>query len=189
MADKTDAGTVRVLNIVAPESRILASRERCPYLVHLEVADTGLEGRDARLYAPGAYGIGTTVEETLGMNPSASSAAAAATENHREPAYRIPSELLDSPIVHGLLVGNKRRQIQDTSNDNDNRVSTSEKNTGEVHFQRGGWQSDEGMYFPSESTDYFYSNPYDNVRQHEYEQLHQQMEPPVYQPPPPTQER
>lgn len=45
---------VQVLNIVVPESRLLASRERCPYLVRLEVADTGLEGSDARLYAAGA---------------------------------------------------------------------------------------------------------------------------------------
>ena len=94
MADKTDAGTVRVLNIVVPESRILTSRERCPYLVHLEVADTGLEGSDARLYASGANGIGTTIEESLGMNPRASSAAAAATEHNHEPVYRIPSELV-----------------------------------------------------------------------------------------------
>jgi hypothetical protein len=54
---------------------------------------------------------------------------------------------------------------------------------------RGGWQYDEGMYYPPESSDYLYSNPYDNVRQLEYERLHQEMQPPVYQAPPPTQER
>lgn len=191
MADKTDAGTVRVLNIVTSESRILASRERCPYLVHLEVADTGLEGSDARLYAPGSYGVGTTVEESLGMNPSASSAAAASTENHhREPAYRIPSELLDNHLLDELLL-KKRSKLQGDSDedDNDNESESPEKSASEVRSPRGGWQSDEGMYYPPESSDYMYSNPYDMARQHEYEQLHQEMQPPVYRPPLPTQER
>lgn len=188
MADKADAGTVRVLNIVAPESRILASRERCPFLAHIEVADTGLEGSDARLYASGAYGVGTTVEESLGMNPSASSAAAAATERHHEPAYRIPSELLDSPLINELQLS-KRTDLQDDSRDDDNEGSNLEMSTGEVHSPRGGWQSDEGMYHPPETSDYLYSNPYDMTRQHEYEQLHQEMAPPVYQPPLPTEER
>ena len=48
---KTEHGVMRVLNIVSSKCRVLASRERCPYLVHCEVLETGLEGRDARLYA------------------------------------------------------------------------------------------------------------------------------------------
>ncbi|KAL7556800.1 hypothetical protein ACA910_005237 [Epithemia clementina (nom. ined.)] len=59
---------VRVLNIVVSESRILSSRERCPFLVQLEVADTGIEGHDARLYTVGAPRVGSTVEEALLMN-------------------------------------------------------------------------------------------------------------------------
>lgn len=190
MADKTDAGTMRVLNIVAPESRILASRERCPYLVHLEVADTGLEGRDARLYAPGSYGVGTTVEETIGMNPRASSAAAATTEHYQQHAYRIPLELVNGRLVDSFLVGKKRGYSHDDSDDDSDgpgRVMIKER-AGEGK-PRGGWQYDEGMYYPPESSDYLYSNPYDNVRQLEYERLHQEMQPPVYQAPPPTQER
>ena len=46
---------MRVLNIVASESRILASRERCPFLVQVELAETGLEGSDARLDAGGDH--------------------------------------------------------------------------------------------------------------------------------------
>ena len=45
------------------------------------------------------------------------------------------------------------------------------------------------MFYPQESSDFLYSNPYDMARQHQYEQLHQEMQPPVYQPPLPTQER
>ena len=33
-----DSGAVRVLNIVVDECRILSSRERCPFLVHVEAA-------------------------------------------------------------------------------------------------------------------------------------------------------
>jgi hypothetical protein len=193
MADKTVASTMRVLNIVAPESRILASRDRCPFLVHLEVADTGLEGRDARLYASGAYGIGTTVEESLGMNPSASSAAAVAYGHSHDSGlhpYRIPSELLVSPLRESIL-RDTETVVEDTSDDDANTGESGPvKKTGDAHFPSGGYQSDEGMYYPPEPEDYLFLNPYDMARQHEYEQLHQQMQPyPAYQPPPPTQER
>ena len=60
-ADDCGGGVVQVLNIVVPEARLLSSRERCPFLVRLEVADTGLEGSDARLYAAGAPRLGVTV--------------------------------------------------------------------------------------------------------------------------------
>ena len=90
---------VRVLNIVVPESRLLASRERCPFLVHVEVVDTKLGGHDARLYALGATGLGSTVEEALHMNAAA--AAASASSRHRieygsqhPSSYEIPPELL-----------------------------------------------------------------------------------------------
>lgn len=58
----------RVLNLIVDESRLLSSRERCPYLVHLELCDSGLEARDSRLYAVGADEIGLTVEEALGID-------------------------------------------------------------------------------------------------------------------------
>jgi phosphatidylinositol 4-kinase len=80
---------VRCLNIVVPETRILASRERCPYLVQMEVADTNLESGDARIYASGAVGLGSTMEEALGMTAAAASAAATRRQN-----FVIPPELL-----------------------------------------------------------------------------------------------
>jgi hypothetical protein len=68
-------GVVRVLNIVVEETRILQSRERCPFLIHVEVADTGMEGNDTRLYAtkpsaPSSYstddnGFFATIQEAL----------------------------------------------------------------------------------------------------------------------------
>ena len=175
--DPPSPEVVRVLNIVVPESRLLASRERCPFLVHLEVADTGLEGHDARLYASGASGLGSTVEEALSMNNLA--AAASATWQRREspsPAYQppppppqhvpyeIPSELIQ-----------ERNVIHHAS-----RVPPSvvmETNVGGMkkEFPRGGWQSDD-QYYQDADGSYVHTDPYDAVRQQEYEQLHQQMQ-------------
>ena len=61
---------MRVLNIVSCESRILASRERCPFLVQLEVAETGLEGSDARLYAGGGVDSGKSAMGNGGVGDS-----------------------------------------------------------------------------------------------------------------------
>jgi phosphatidylinositol 4-kinase len=133
---------VRCLNIVVPETRILASRERCPYLIQLEVADTELESGDARLYASGATALGSTLEEALGMSTAASSAAV--SQRHDPQNYEIPFELLSS---------------------------------------RGGWQHDEtpSFFYPNNdnenlSIDPYKADAYDHFRQHEYEQLHQQMQ-------------
>lgn len=43
-------GVVRVLNIIEKECRLLSSRERCPFLVRMEVVETGLGGNDPKLY-------------------------------------------------------------------------------------------------------------------------------------------
>jgi len=67
VTERTKAGVVRVLNIVTPECRLLSSRERCPFLVHLEVAETGLEGNDAKLYALDDEDPETMVRGSLSM--------------------------------------------------------------------------------------------------------------------------
>jgi len=177
-ADRAEAGVMRVLNIVTPECRILSSRERCPYMVHLEVAETGMEGSDARLYASGARGLGTTIGESLAM-PSA------CTDVHDEedeslsfgqafPTYKIPSELLATPISalgsedashEGKKVVEEFRNLQDAQED-DIKIPS-----------RGGWQADE--YYQQESFD---ASPSDMMRQQQYEQLHQQL---MTQAPPP----
>lgn len=136
---------VRVLNIVVPESRILASRERCPYLVHMEVADTGLEGSDARLFASGSPHLGSTLEEALGMQRLDSNGRRAIEQN----SYKIPNELLDRISVHGGYES--------------------------AESLRGGWQSDESFSEYDASGGLLYSNPFDFVRQHELEALHHQL--------------
>lgn len=148
---QTDPQTVeivRVLNIVVPESRILASRERCPFLVHMEVADTELDGGDARLYANGAPNLGTTVEEALGMSAAAGAAAATQRQYYDHPSYDIPRELLGSEPTR-----------------------LKEMTMVENLFPRGGSQS-----LDDYNGGYMYSDPYDSVRQQEYEQLHHHMQ-------------
>jgi phosphatidylinositol 4-kinase len=139
----------RALNIVVPETRVLASRERCPFLVHLELADTGLEGSDARLYASGVSGLGSTVEEALNMGSRRGLATKDGPKDQLQSgnefsSYEIPPELLDSSSSRIHTVGEHERSLRS--------------------FPRGG-------------SDIFY-DPYDAVRQQEYEQLHQQMQAP-----------
>lgn len=146
--DKTkEAELVRVLNIVVPESRILSSRERCPFLVQLEVADSGLQGSDARLYATGGQEVGLTIEETLDLSdPSPGTMST--------PGFQVPAELLRSTEQMG-------RQSPGLNG----------------HVPRGG--SDQPVYFSSPDG-VIGPNPYEDLRQTELEQLHQQMQ---YSPP------
>jgi hypothetical protein len=149
---------VRVLNIVVSESRILASRERCPFLVHMEVADTNLEASDARLYASGVQNLGATVEEALSMNTAAGSAAAASRRHYPvPPSYEIPETLLRN-----------QRTLAVATNNN---VEASHSPPGSLP-PRGGWQADEVFTGGG-----YVSNPYETVLQHQYEALHLQMHP------------
>jgi hypothetical protein len=145
------------------EGRILASRERCPYLVHLEVAETGLRGSDSRLYASGAPGIGTTIEEALALSAQASSVVASSDRRHDTPSYgnyHIPSELLSTAYA------NQERACKSSINSNSPEPP--------VKMPRGGWQADEAFYSHNPE-DIFMTNPYDSVRENEYQELHEQL--------------
>ena len=107
----------RALNIVVPETRVLASRERCPFLVHLELADTGLEGSDARLYASGVSGLGSTVEEALNMGSGRGLARKDRPDEQLQSgnefsSYEIPPELLDSSSSRIHTVGEDERSLR-----------------------------------------------------------------------------
>jgi hypothetical protein len=160
-------GSVRILNIVVEESRILASRERCPYLVRVEVADTNLRGNDSRLYASGAPGLGATIEEALSMSATAMSNAATTETNIHEQGfgnYHIPSELL-VPTAH--------KSKMHCSVTNAEKELVMEPLSKEM--PRGGWQANETLFYSHNPEDVFATNPYDAVRENEYQQLHQQM--------------
>ena len=155
---------VRVLNIVVHEAKLLSSRERCPFLIHVEVADSGLEGNDARLYASGTSDIGSTIGEALGMMTSVSNVESTTTCAHgqmpsrRQPhivPYSIPDELLPPSAVHHH------------SNDP----------TSHNTFLRGGSQNERPYYDGHDvmSGEYMV-DPFDLVRQQDYEQLHQHLQ-------------
>lgn len=157
---------MRVLNIVVEECRTLASRERCPFLIHLEVAETGLNGNDSRLFAAGAQGLGATVKEALSLSAAAASTSPAKNSNahgYGHASYQIPPELLEPhPTKHDHEEWNDEERgehIQDSD------------------YVRGGWQSNETTYYSSHTDpdDILNFIPYDEVRQNQYEQLHHQM--------------
>jgi phosphatidylinositol 4-kinase len=166
---------VRAVNILVQESKILASRERCPFVVHLEVVDTGLNGNDARLYSSGAFGLGSTVGEALSMSNVAgatSAAAAASRQIEGNRPFGIPLELLkqadhiDQRRNNLLGVGSHLMppKIED--------------NAMNKNLPRGGWQH-YGHHHGYDGFDvggsFLHADPFDAVRQFEYEQLHNQL--------------
>jgi phosphatidylinositol 4-kinase A len=164
---------------VTDESRILSSRERCPYLIHVEVADTGLRGNDGRLFAAGRHGLGATLEESLAMSATALSSRAergSKASSQSFAPYQIPGELLLTETLHPQ------------PNPSSQRVQS--QNSEEFTLPRGGSQGEEAMSYDQTWDGMYYADPYDMVRQNELEQLHQQMysgndaRPP---PPPPQQ--
>eukprot|EP00980_Cylindrotheca_fusiformis_P001499 scaffold346_cov116-Cylindrotheca_fusiformis.AAC.13 len=159
--DVVAGGAVRVLNIVVDECRTLASRERCPFLVHVEVAETGLSGNDSRLFASGAPGLGATVEEALSLTVRESS-----PSKHVHTPYQIPAEILDQT--------SEEYQLGDSLESMDERVVEHAQTSD---YLRGGWESNETNYYTSHGDPYdvLSSAPYDQLRQKQYEQLHHQM--------------
>jgi hypothetical protein len=139
---------MRVLNIVPSECRILASRERCPFLIQLEVVETGLEGNDARLYSSGVRGLGTTLEESLGIGSSASQKQSQFP--HGFSKYRIPSELLQAQPPDTTLAeaaGSQPSEEVEASIPNDAKVMEQPRDISNI-YTRGGWQGDDGGYYP-----------------------------------------
>ena len=153
---------MRVLNIVVEECRTLSSRERCPFLVHLEVAETGLNSNDSQLYASGAPGLGATVEEALAMR---SDSVSSDTPDHQGYAsYRIPDELLPSPqpSTEPALVEERPEYGSIAMNHVQNGVF------------RGGWSASD--YPENPAADVLDYNAYDSMRQDQIEQLHYQLQ-------------
>lgn len=161
-------GAVRILNIVVEESRVLASRERCPYLVRVEVADTNLRGNDSRLYASGAPGLGSTMEEALAMNVRAMTNTVTTKNIAQEDEYgnyHIPSELL-APTFY-----NSKKPLQSLTINKKELLADAKSK----EMPRGGWQANEEAFCSHSPEDVYATNPYDAVRENEFEQLHHQM--------------
>jgi hypothetical protein len=169
---------MRVLNIVSSKCRILASRERCPFLVHCEVLETGLEGGDARLYANGAEEIGATLQEVMGIASEKKSLNGGETRNHHYsgnfPPYHIPSELLsidkESTYKQEDRITSAGYEKIDSS--------TAEKLShykAEKLLLRGGDQ--EGYSYPNiDNSGYLSSSPYDLVQEEQLQRLHEHLQ-------------
>ena len=130
----------------------------------MEVADTNLRGNDSRLYASGAPGLGATMGEVLAMNVAATSDAAATEQEEDSGNYHIPPELFaptldDSDKPQSLTIDDKNL-FEDTK---------------PKQLPRGGWQEHEAVYYSHSPEDVYATNPYDAVRENEFEQLHHQM--------------
>ena len=177
-ADRSRAGVMRVLNLVTEECRILSSRERCPYLVHLEVAETGLEGNDARLYASGAPGLGTTIGESLSMHTVELDNEEQFVFGQDYPTYKIPSELLSSPVdpVASLLSDHTSPEAEARMDEVDALDDLSER---DLSFpSRGGWQSYEDYAAPQG----YDPTAHDMFRHQEYGHIHHQVIPEPFSP-------
>jgi phosphatidylinositol 4-kinase len=178
---KTEHGEMRVLNIVSAKGRVLASRERCPYLVHCEVLETGLEGRDARLYAAGSEDAGITLQEALGLASSKKERKPYSNSRGNFASYRIPSEL--SPSDSAAILEEELMKPLEYS-------KTSP--TGASLLPRGGDQFSYHNKHPMTDESGYTMSPYDLVREEQLQQLHEHFQTtqqhPHYGPPPPPQQ-
>ena len=154
----------------------MSSRERCPYLIHVEVADTGLRGSDERLFDC-VHDLGAALEAmnaNAASSPSTTDSTPLGAPHQPFAAYSNPHEHLAEPL--------RQRSIQDAD-------YSYYPQSEEGQLPRGGWQGEEATYYDQNADGMYYADPYDMVRQNELEQLHQQMynvRPPP--PPPPPQQ-
>lgn len=167
-------GVVRALRILPDQCRVLDSRERCPFLVRMEVAETGLDANDARLYAVDVTGLGLTVEEVLGTTARDHNALMGngAVPQSGFASYEIPPELMRP---RKLKQQQSEEPLFPLSDDVRMYESLEEK-----AVPRGGYQrQDETYYDPPMYGDY---NTYEMVRDQHYEQLHQEMRNDIHSP-------
>ncbi|KAL7521038.1 hypothetical protein ACHAWX_005732 [Stephanocyclus meneghinianus] len=163
-------GVVRALRILLDKCRVLDSRERCPFLVRMEVVETGLDANDARLYAMDAAGVGLTVEEALGTTRPHRNSILGNGANIESgfASCAVPPELMRSRICQA-----KKEEclspLSDSAWGHDRVFDSQEKKA----VPRGGYQGpDESYYAPPMYGDY---NTFELVRDHHYEQLHQEL--------------
>jgi Phosphatidylinositol kinase and protein kinases of the PI-3 kinase family len=180
---KTEQGVMRVLNIVSSKSRVLASRERCPYLVHCEVLETGLEGRDARLYASSSGDLGVTLQEALGMAGRKQKRGVEGDYMRSFTSYKLPPELTSSDVLIPSI------DLSTFTIQDDEKMFHNAK-----LFPRGGDQQGSGYYYNHDSIidESIHSRtPYDLVLEERLQQLHNHMQTnhqrPQYGPLPPSQ--
>jgi len=168
--ERNEQGVVRVLNIVPTECRLLSSRERCPFLVQMEVLQTSLSGSDPRLYIIGQDGPNGRPPANSSFGPRISTPPSTVPDAKPLGSHPQTSVAPDTaPNRHFVS------SVFDT--DDQNGISDSHQRAPSVQFMeqadfvRGGWQEDDYTY----AENYGSFDNYERIRQHSIEQLHQQM--------------
>lgn len=170
-------GVVRTLRVLPDMCRVLDSRERCPFLVRMEVVETGLEANDARLYAADVQpGVGLTIEEALGSTSGNSILKDSVMVNGGFASCEIPPELM-------------REYVGEMTDDDISSSPTSQadENVETVHtlndkavLSRGGYQGGNDNSFDHIGTfDMVQEQYYDQVVHHD---MHHQRDHEYYQP-------
>lgn len=174
-SDAPDEEAFRVLNIVVSESRLLSSRERCPYLVHVEVLETGLEADDVRLYSARSDAV-ASYEEAEGKAPNTKSTDATAYTKAIRGEGRQPGETsyASTPeLFEESLMMQRVRHDMDKSHPRSLPRGT---------FPRGGSRQESIETYMDPFGGHYPDTSWSNLRQQELEALHQMMQD---QPPPP----
>lgn len=158
-------GVARTLRVLPDMCRVLDSRERCPFLVRMEVMETGLEANDARLYATAVQpGAGLTVEEALGSTgPHGNSILKESVlTNGGFAPCEIPPELTredtDSRVAGSISQADQEVDTVHTSSD-------------KAVLSRGGYQGDNDNYYEPHDM----HGEFDMVQERYYEQVHHDM--------------
>jgi hypothetical protein len=169
-------GVVRVLNIVPEECRLLASSERCPFLVQMEVLETGLSGSDPQIFINGDDGPpprpvsqgGNTATTQFQPPPGGGEHTSSPPGAHNMPgwstaaiptAYDGHSSQNDSALPSGAESWQQHLTPPSASFVDDG------------GFVRGGWQDEDH----SVGEQYGNFENYNQMRQQSFEQLHEQM--------------
>lgn len=182
------SGVVRALRILPNNCRVLASSQRCPFLVRMEVVETGLDANDARLYAvdvPG--GVGVAIQEALGSIRSYRDSVVFGDQVAQcgfAPCEIPPELMMESQCQSKQLSTNdaSSQHIDDARHDFESpqsgnadsglftdalspSYSGTETSENRAVLSRGGYQSGDDGYDIPHAT-------FDMVREHYYDDLH-----------------
>lgn len=173
-------GVVRALRILPSQCRILDSRERCPFLVRMEVFETGLEANDPKLYdiEDGAASQENIVTKEVpsspvvdnideNENPNRAGQEEVETEEAR-PRYQY------SHLHENLSLAEPPRRHTNDSQRTKPLLGQARmaSDTSKAVISRGGYQSEEEYY--SNTPDMYGTN--DIIREQCYEQLHHDLQ-------------
>jgi len=158
-------GVVRALRVLPDMCRVLDSRERCPFLVRMEVVETGLEANDARLYAADVQpGVGLTIEEALGSTrPHGNSILKdSVMVNGGFASCEIPPELITKHA------GRTPADISSPPSQTDENNKTVHTSNSKAVLSRGGYQGgNDNCYVPPDM-----HGTFEMVQEQYYDQVH-----------------